>query len=127
MTGMGADAFSEEDLTGVPQWLQNVDLKGTRLPHREQNKPVGREEVSLGFGATGVFSVILPKGWAVSIFFFAGRVVAAPLCDGVRTSLVIQTCKFLCPFAACPFPFSTRLAYKGENRLVLFTGIGNNG
>jgi hypothetical protein len=89
MTGLGADAFSEEDLTGVPQWLQNVDLKGTRLPHREQNKPVGREEVSLGFGATGVFSVILPKGWAVSIFFFAGRVVAAPLCDGVRTSLVI--------------------------------------
>ena len=86
MTGWDADVRSEGCLIGVPQWLQNVDLKGTRFPHREQNEPVGREEVSLGIGATGVFSVILPKGRAVSIFFFAGRVVVAPPCAGVWIS-----------------------------------------
>ena len=86
MTGVDTDVRSEGCLIGVPQWLQNVDLKGTRFPHREQNEPVGRDELSLGIGATGVFSVILPKGRAVSIFFFAGRVVVAPPCTGVWTS-----------------------------------------
>ena len=77
MTGFDADVRSEGCLIGVPQWLQKVDLKGTRFPHREQNEPVGRDDVSLGIGATGVFSVILPNGRAVSIFFFAGRVVVS--------------------------------------------------
>jgi hypothetical protein len=89
MIGLDADVRSEGCLTGVPQWLQNVELKGTRFPQREQNEPEGREEVSLGFGATGVFSVIFPMGRAVSIFFFAGRVVEAPPCDGVWISLFI--------------------------------------
>jgi hypothetical protein len=86
MTCWDADVRSEGCLIGVPQWLQNVDLKGIRFPHREQNEPEGSDEVSLGIGATGVFSVILPKGRAVSIFFFAGRVVVAPPCARVWTS-----------------------------------------
>ena len=74
---------------GVPQWLQKVDLKGTRFPHREQNEPVGRDDVSFGMGATGVFSIILPNGRAVSIFFFPGRVVVAPPFAGTGTSVFI--------------------------------------
>jgi hypothetical protein len=94
MIALDADVCSEGCLIGVPQWLQNVDLKGTRFPHREQNEPVGRDDVSLGFGATGVFSIILPMGRAVSIFFFAGRVDVAPPCDGVRTSFFIPGSTF---------------------------------
>ena len=89
MSGFDAVARSEGDLIGVPQWLQNVDLKGTRFPQREQNEPVGRDDVSFGMGATGVFSVILPNGRAVSIFFFAGRVVVAPPFAGTGTSFFV--------------------------------------
>jgi hypothetical protein len=100
ITGWDADVRSEGCLIGDPQWLQNVDLKGTRLPHREQNDPVGRDEVSLGIGATGVFSVILPNGRAVSIFFFAGRVVVAPLCAGVWTALFITDSSYVAGMGA---------------------------
>jgi hypothetical protein len=37
------------DSVRVPQRLQNAESGGTRLPHREQNDPCGREEVSTGF------------------------------------------------------------------------------
>jgi hypothetical protein len=89
MSGFDAVARSGGWLTGVPQWLQKVDLKGTRFPQREQNVPAGRDDVSFGMGATGVFSIILPNGRAVSIFFFAGRVVVAPPFAGTGISFFV--------------------------------------
>ena len=74
--GCCAAAFSGTCTIGVPQWLQNVEFRGTRFPHREQNVPEGSEEVSTGTGDTGLFSMILLSGREISIFFFTGRVPA---------------------------------------------------
>lgn len=71
--GSGAAAFSGTCTIGVPQWLQNVEFRGIRFPHREQNVPDGRDEVSTGTGDTGLFSMILLSGREISIFFFTGR------------------------------------------------------
>ena len=81
--GCGAAAFSGTCTIGVPQWLQNVEFRGTRFPHREQNVPEGRDEVSTGTGDTGLFSMILLSGREISIFFFTGRVVAMTVRVGV--------------------------------------------
>ncbi len=74
--GCGATPFSGTCTIGVPQWLQNVEFRGTRFPQREQNEPEGRDEVSTGTGDTGLFSIILLSGREISIFFFTGRVPA---------------------------------------------------
>jgi hypothetical protein len=55
--------------------LQNADSGGTRLPHRLQNEPVGREVVSTGTGIAGAASTIFFMGRAISIRFFGGGVL----------------------------------------------------
>ena len=56
--------------TGVPHLLQNTDSGGTRLPHREQNEPIGNDVVSTGRGIAGADSIIFLRDRVISIFFF---------------------------------------------------------
>ena len=48
-------------------------------------------DVSTGRGATGLFSIIVPRGRTISIFFFAGRVPPGTVCALSKTSLFVKT------------------------------------
>ena len=86
MTGSTMGNGSPGRSTLVPQWLQNAEPGGTRLPHREQNAPSGRVVVSIGLGGTGPVSTIFFIGRAISIFFFTAELLVIRICGGVVTS-----------------------------------------
>jgi hypothetical protein len=70
--------------------LQNVDFRGTRFPHRVQKEPEGGGDVAAGWEEPGTFSMIVPFWRAISIFFFAGRVLVTVPCVGVGTSRFVN-------------------------------------
>jgi hypothetical protein len=85
----GIAGCSAEVTTGVPHRLQNTDSGGTRLPHREQKEPIGREVVSIGRGIAGDESIISLMGRVISIFFFW---VDAPELPGIEGSAISGLC-----------------------------------
>jgi hypothetical protein len=85
MTGaFSGFSISSSLTTGVPHRLQKADSAGIRLPHRLQNDPVGREEVSTGTGMVGAGSTTFFIGRAISIFFFCrgALVISMRRCGG---------------------------------------------
>ena len=78
--------------TGVPHRLQNTDSGGTRLPHREQKEPIGKDVVSTGRGIEGAESIISLIGRVISIFFFWVDAPELPGVEGGANSGICDEC-----------------------------------